>query len=420
MRKSLSRKRGTFVFIVLSVAAAALNYVAYPLLARALPAHEYVDITLALSLFTQIGTFLGSLTAVTIGLVKLSDGRSSQTLNDLQQALMRIFIIFSFVFLVLSPVIMPILATPTVYAIPVVVMLLISIPITVLTGYFNGRRDLVTVGGITFFVALFQLIAGLTTATLSHSGVLSMIAMGTIQSVTLIIILWFFRHQKLPTLRMSLLKPAKINQDTRRLIRFTIITSIAIMVINLLQLADLVFIKTLRQPEIVTQYTDTYVISRVIFFAGMIFVWPFLSNIALSDDRKNRKSFLGLCCVFAVITLGTLLFTHLFGGFIFQFIFGRTGAENIPYTLINLSGLYKLLLLPITAIALYFVVIRSYKVVLLACFSVVGIISAALITNHGSAEGLLFAMNLGTLFATIVSIAVFMFNPSTKKPREDI
>lgn len=351
-------KKSILPFILLSLFASALNYFAYPLLARLLPSSEYVNITVALSIFTQISTFLSSLSAVTIGLTKIP-GHSSM-LHRLQISLLQVFSVFGIIFLILSPLIMSSVHTPVVYALPIVLMILMSIPITIISGYLNGRQLMTKLGLVAVITASLQFITGIVTATLSNNGFLTMLCMGSVQIISIHILLRFLKDSTLPRISKELFVIEKYSSRATRLLLFVIAASFAIMAINLLQIFDLLVIKNI-DGSTAKAYTDVYIISRIVFFGGMILIWPFLGALKLDDNRSNKRAYMKLLGIFGllgVVVISTLTFA---GGYIVQLLFGQNYYGTQLNETLLLSTLYKLFFLIITAVCLYFIVFRSIK-----------------------------------------------------------
>src|SRR5688572_6640345 len=99
------RKHGPLLlFILLSGFASGLNYLTYPVLSRLLPNSEFINITVALSILTQMATFLSSIIALTVGITKSNTIKQPRKLiESLQSELINVFLFFIGLFILTAP-----------------------------------------------------------------------------------------------------------------------------------------------------------------------------------------------------------------------------------------------------------------------------------------------------------------------------
>lgn len=402
-------KRTILIFITLSIFSSALNYITYPILARILPAGQYTDITVSLSLLTQISTFLSSLIAVTIGLAKSGESDETEVINVLQTFLLQALSAIGILLLLFSPIIMRLISTPSIYAVPIVFMLIISVPITVISGYLNGKQKMVQLGLVALTTASLQLLAGIVMSFAFRSGVITMLSMGGIQIISILILLYAFRNEHIPMIDKSIFQIRKPGKKILSLLKYTLVASAAIMIVNLLQVVDIIIIKQIHDSASFI-YTDVYVVSRALFFAGMIFIWPFLGEINLSNPRKNIRIFLKLMGIFTVLTCAAIAATDIFGNSIFALLFGRNLLATGGILVVNLSILYKAFLLILTSLTLYFIVLHKYSVVAIAAVSCLLIYGLYIYLPHKTALDTLVALNIGAGASCIMSILFFLYS----------
>lgn len=411
-------KKSVLVFIILSICASALNYIIYPLFSRILAPEEYINITTSLSLFTQVSTFLSSILAITIGLSKSENDKknSSEKLELLQAFLFKLFLALTITFLLFSPVIMDKIHAPVLFAIPICTMMLLSIPILVISGYLNGKNHMIKLGTVVVISAGSQFVIGLTVALVSHSGLATMLSMSLAQIVTLAIIYTLFSKDNLPGITKSLKTRigALRGKKMSSLLMYTAFTSFAIMAISLVQIVDLFIVQSLNHAN-VKFYTDIYVVSRVVFFAGMIFIWPFLGEISLDHHHFNRKPFIKIIVYFTAITLSAIALLYFFGNDLSMLLFGVTYELQLIRDIGILSVLYKFFLLVLTAIVLYFVVLRSYVAVWLSLFASGVIFGYAELLNRDlSITHVLVNLNGIAITLAIVGIILLFRTPVRK------
>lgn len=404
-------KKSVFIFIILSLIASALNYIAYPLFARLLPSSEYVNITVSLSLFTQISTFLSSIIAITIGLSKSERDESADGKIEILQAfLFKLFIILAAVFLIISPLVMGKLNTPILFAIPISIMMFFSIPIQVISGWFNGKNQMVKLGIVVLIVASSQFIIGVSTSIITHNGLATMLSMTVAQVISLTIIYSVFSSDRLPAISRSLKTKVSTIRDKHigPLIIYTAVASLSVMAISIVQIADLLILQGLTSVNL-KFYTDIYVISRVVFFAGMIFIWPFLGEISVDHHHFNRKPFYKVIGYFTLITLMAIVALYFFGDRLTSILFGSSYSLQLIRTVGILSVLYKYFLLIITAVILYFIVLRRYTVAVLsviACTLV--LIASTIIGSHSDIIGVLLALDTIAFIVAVMSIVALL------------
>ena len=409
-------KKSIVIFVILSIVASALNYFAYPLFSRILAPTEYISITVSLSLFTQISTFLSSILAITIGLSKSENKDSSNEKIELLQAfLFKLFLIVAVIFIVISPIVMNAIHTPILFALPISLMMLFSIPIVIISGYFNGKNKMIKLGIMALISAGCQFVIGLSTSLISHNGLTTMTSMTIAQLITIAIIYAVFSGDQLPKITKSLMTPVSEIRKKHMgpIILFAASSSVAIMAIGLIQMADLLIMQNLEHGDI-KFYTDIYVISRIVFFAGMIFIWPFLGEISINDYRFNYRPFIRVISFFTIITLSAAVILYLFGNQISSAMFGTNYNLQLVSFVGILSVLYKFFLLIITAVVLYFVVLRNYIAIWLSvATSGLIFVFAEVVGKNSDMSSVLIGLNIITSMIAVASIILF-FQVATK------
>ncbi len=350
-------KRSIIIFIILSTIASAINYFAYPALGRILPATQYIDITIALSLFTQITTFLSSINAITVGFTKDNTADPKRIIHALQSSLFKVFALLIVLFLISSPLTLHIIGVPLQFSLPISLLMLTALPLTIMSGYLNGKQLMVKLGVLAIISAGFQFTFGVVAALIFHDGFITMTFMALAQICAIASIQYLFRSENLPNPLPSL-KSTK-SFLSKKVILYATVASIAIMLINLIQIADLLLI-TRNNSTDAKFYTDLYIISRIMFFAGMIFIWPFLGSLDVKHTPRNRPYLFKLIAIFVLIAFAMIIPLGIFGSDIVHLLL-NVQYETASIALIGgFSIVFKVLLLIATAITLYFMVMRSW------------------------------------------------------------
>lgn len=395
-----------------------MNYIIYPLFSRILGPDEYVNITVSLSLFTQVSAFLSSILAITIGLSKSENNKhTNEKIELLQSFLFKLFFALAVLFLIFSPIIMDKMHAPVLFALPISIMMLLSIPVLVISGYLNGKNQMIKLGFVTVISAGSQFLIGLGAALLSHDGLITMLSMTIAQVITLIIVYTVFSKDHLPGISKPLKTPLRMGRDKKmgKLIVYTALTSVAIMAISLVQIVDLFILQSLTHAN-VKFYTDIYVVSRIVFFAGMIFIWPFLGEVSLDHHHFNRKPFIKVVGYFTGITLVAVLALYFFGDKLAYGLFGAPYDLHVIREVGILSVLYKFLLLVITAIILYFVVLRSYIAVWFSlAASAIVFVFAELTSKDSSITNVLIGLNSIAIVVAIIGVVLLLRIPIQTK-----
>lgn len=412
-------KKAVLIFVILSIIASGLNYFLYPVLSRVLGPLEYVDVTVALSLFTQISAFLSSIIAITIGLSKSADvSAANKKIEALQSFILRLFSIIALLFLAISPLVMPLVDTPILFAVPIALMMLFTIPIQIISGYLNGKNKLIKLGAITVFCALVQFTVGITVASLTHSGLFALLAMSVSQLLSIALIYKLLPADGIPNVVTSLKTPLSSLKtlNMKKILIYTGIASLAIMAINVVQVADLLVLQSLEGSG-AKFYADIYVISRAVFFAGTIFIWPFLGEIDIANLKKNRRPFVKVISYFTAIAIATIIALVFFGDTIAQLLFNAQYTLETVSMIGVLSVIYKLLLLIIMASVLYFVVLRSYTGVVLAALVTISIfvVTQILGKNPDMSTALWWLNGTAAVYAIVSIVLVFFYRTKQEK-----
>lgn len=401
-------KKSVAFFALFSIVASALNYIIYPLLARLLPANDYVDITVALSLFTQISAYLSSIIAITIGISKKHPLKAAETISQLQLFLLKSFLVLASILMLLSPILLPPLHVQVQFIIPICLMMIFSIPITIISGYLNGLNAMTKLGSVALVSATSQFVVALCTAAITHNAFATMLSMVVAQMLTVAILYKSFSSMSLPRLLPDP-KAAGARLITRRLKVYTLFAALSIMAISLAQVADLLLIRKLYGVD-AKFYTDIYVISRVVFFAGMILIWPFLGSIKTSILKNNIKPYVTLVGLFVAMGLAASVALWTGGQTIASILFGESYGPKLIGDIGFLSVMFKVFMLIITATVLYYVVLHRATAIVIASWSSVLVICYGLFLNvHASIASVLLDLNylLGGTAVICVSLVIF-------------
>ncbi len=397
-------KKGTsfIIFFIFSIAASFLNYLTYPILSRLLQSAEFINTTVALSLLSQMSMFLSSIVALTIGLTKEgSESSAKKTIEQLQQELMLIFLALILLFLGSSVFIFKPISLEASFAIPISIMLLLSIPISIYSGYMNGKGKLVKLAAIALITSSLQLLLAVIAASVSGNGLVSLLGMTMGQVVALCLILFLFKSDNLPRVSIQIKNRSLARTvEMQALIKYTLFASIGVLLINILQISDLLIFKA--RPNDVIMYTDIYIISRVVFFAGIIFIWPLLAKVDIEDRHKNIKPLAQFAVLVSLMGAAAITFMAIEGELITKTLFGTAYPQVTLTQVSSYAIIFKCLFLILTALTLYCIVIRSYLAFWVPLIIAAGITTLACMTSVATPQlNILIILNL-TAFSGVV------------------
>ncbi len=392
-------------FIFLSGVASFFNYAIYPVLSRVLGDNEFVRITVALALFTQLSSFMLSIVALTIGLSKeVNPVKSKNVIEKLQAVLTHLFLVLIVFLLVFSPFFLDKLHLPATMLVPVCFMLAMSVTISIISGYLNGKQKLIKLGFAIALSSLLQFAFSVGFGIATKSGVVALNAMALGTFISILIIYRAYRSEDLPRPLSVFSHKTELyrSKEMRSLIWFTVLASLAMLAANILSVIDLLIVNS-RQVD-AKVYTDIYVVSRIVFFGGMLFVWPFLSKIDVRQSAKNTPLLLKLIGIFAAITLVASIIIFALGEQVTEILLGsRYGSDVDINTLAILAILYKFVFLIVLTLTLYFIAMRSYWAISLPVI-LLGAIGLFTLTIGQSASSLQLITGL-----TIVSASCTLF-----------
>lgn len=328
----------------------------YPLLARILGRDDFTDTNVALALVSQITSMMSAVVALAISETLYNPKKKGEAVTFLQAQVTRLYGVVMLIFIVASPLIFSLVRLPMSFIIPLSAVLFFTVPIAIISGYFNGKSMLSKLGAVGMIVASSQFVLAIIFGYVSKSGNLSILGMALGQAVAIYICYRIFKDERLPKIRDSL-APGKFASTTSQSHSAIVVASLTILSLNILQIADLLLInaKGIEQQ----MYSDISIVSRVVFFGASMFIWVFLSKIRLNDSKSNANSFLTLSAIALVIFIISSLVFFFMGDTILKAI---TGANyylpDIRFIGIA-SMLYRIIYVLNISIVLYLIVTRN-------------------------------------------------------------
>jgi O-antigen/teichoic acid export membrane protein len=379
-------------------------------LARILEDKEFISITLGLALFTQLSSFTLAIVALTIGISKQRDDKKPrETIEKLQTVITHLFLILLAFFLITAPLYFQRLQIDGLLLVPISLMLFLSLVMSVISGYLNGKKKLVKLGIVLACSSGLQLILCGFAALIFKSGFAALNAMAFGAGIAIATTYVLYKDENLPRFYSVFIHKLDIykQKNMRDIIKFAILSSISVLVINILVILDLLVINSRRVDA--KLYTDIYVISRVVFFSGILFVWPFLSNINIVVLKQNNKLVLRLFGVFILLGVLSLVLMYAFASQLTNIFLGSQYPfdTNLKYFTL-MAVIYKLIYLFILTLTLYFIVIRNYWGIILPILLLfINALLLWLIGSNANSITTLNTINAGSFVGLIVGLIVF-------------
>lgn len=405
-------------FVVLSLIGSFFNYITYPVLARVLPDNQFVSMTVALSLLTQMSTIMSSLVAISTSITKEKDADANNKIEILQTVIIYLLLVLILIFLIVSPLVLPAINLNYLYLIPICSMLLFAVPVSVISGYLNGKKLLVKLGLVVAGYAVIQFIFSVYVGIISKSGIQSLIAMALGQLISIVFIYIFLRNDQLPNV-LKIIEHNKVDifsKNIKKLVLFTILSSVGVMIVNLLQITDLLAVQSRNIDN--KMYTDLYIIGRAVFFAGTIFIWPLVSSAELKNGKHNLmlfKKFILTILFFGILSIAAIAF---FGRTVTTVLFGTSYSANTYSTIGVVSIVYKLVYIILYSLIVFFTVMKNKLAFTLpVVLALANIIYLAVLPKNISTIGMLTGLTAIATTGLCAGLYLLIKSPDSTKAK---
>lgn len=360
-------------YFIFSILASLLNYMMYPLLARILERDDFTSTNVALALVTQITSMMSAVVALAISETLHNPKKKGESVSVLQSQVTRLYGIVMAIFILTSPFVFRLVNLPLRFIIPLSAVLFFTVPIAIISGYFNGKSLLSKLGAVGLIVAGFQFILAIIFGYISKSGYLSVLGMALGQALAIFVCYRIYSNERLPKIRETLFLNRSRPSDSQSH-KVIVTASLCLLFLNVLQIADLLLINAIGTEQQV--YSDISIVSRVVFFGASMFIWVFLSKIRLGNSADNTKYFLNLVSIsFGILLIASLVF-YFEGDTILGIITG-TAYDLADIRLIGIASmLYRIIYVLNITIVLYLIVTRNKHVVLVPIWLVMATLFA--------------------------------------------
>lgn len=358
---------------MLSVFAAGLNYILYPILTRTLSPAEFGDFAAVVALSNQVAAVLLAFNLVSIYLVKFNtESEAREKAQSVQKVLIWLFIVLTGMLLLSAPFTRSLLNLSSTESIIIISLIQLSaVPAVIWTGYLQGHKQLAQVGVYNVASALGKLIfaAGLS-ITFGVVGGLWGLLVGAVSGLLTI---HFLAGRKLPSLRVVFNKLKPEEKTFLTSMRTYVIGSIFVVgVFGILQNLDITLAKAMFSTDEAGVYGGVSILSNSLYYLSFLLVWVILPEIS-ADNPKNNRRVLGTAYkLMALLTVGVLGAEYILRDQITGLLLGPDFRNQ--GTVLITASIFQLSLVASALYAFYLLVMRKKRAVLFAaCIAIVTI-----------------------------------------------
>ncbi len=353
------------LFGVLSLTGALFNYALYPVLVRTLSAKEFGDFAVIVAISNQILGILLAFNIISIYLVKAHEEEKARNhAQVIQKFLIWVFLGATATMLVASPYLRNLLRVQDISSFFILALILLTaIPGIIWTGYLQGNKELVRVGGFNISAALAKFIfASMLAIAFGSNGGLLGILCGALVGL---VVLRLVPGVRLPSIG-SLFK--KSGSEEHRFIiglkSYILLCLLVVGVLSFLQNYDIILAKALFDPAVAGVYSGISILSNALYYVCFLLIWIILPEIEIENRANNRRMLVTGYKLLAMLGLVALSVELVFKSFLAKLLLGASFANQ--GNLLIFATLYQLTLVAITLYGFYLLLCRQKSSILLA------------------------------------------------------
>lgn len=280
----------SILFSVISIFAAATNYITYPLLVRIIGPEKFGDYATISAISNQLLVILSSVNIVLVfATKKYGEEKSAEYMIRLQRYALFIYMALGALLAVSSTFLKARLSIESGWLFVILLLILITaIPSLIWTGYLQGKKELVRISVYTLVSSIFRLLSACVLGYYFGSkGAVLGILFGAILAV---IVMYYYPGVKLNNPVRVFSSSNTARQINVLAVRPLFITaSIATVILGVLQNLDILVAKALFEPYSAGLYSSLSVLSNALYFVSFMMIWIVLPEISLSDSSVNRR-----------------------------------------------------------------------------------------------------------------------------------
>jgi O-antigen/teichoic acid export membrane protein len=362
------------LFVTLSLTAAVINYVLYPVLARLFNLREFGDYVTIVSLSNQVMGVLLAFSVISIALVKqYGEAEAGNKAQIIQKVLLWLFLVLSILILLFTPLLKNLLNIQHAVSFFILsLILLLSVPANIWVGFLQGHKEQIRVGIFTVCSAVLKFVCIILLAT--RYGVVGGLYGFFLGALLGLFVLHYLPGRDVPKLN-TLFKPLK---DTDKAFiheykAYIIQTIFAVAGLVFLQNFDLNRAKVLLDPNIAGMYGGISVLSNALYYVAFLIIWILLPEFSLLHPHINKRILRTAFTLIASMAIAVVIGGLAFGDKILTLLLGQNFAHQ-GNTLV-VASLYQISLVSVTLYVFYLLVLRQRRSiiltgsVLLTCFA---------------------------------------------------
>ena len=367
----------SLIYAVLSVAAAAFNYLLYPTVARTLSVSQFGEFVVLISLVTQISGMFIAFSVLSLYFGSNKTVGSKDDINKIQKGLFFLVAVLCLIVSVFSPLFTDLLnLSLPIYLLIAVATILLSIPSSFWTGYLQGageyqRVGIFSVAGAAFKLILVVILGSLMTLT----GTLLAVFVSSLLALALF---WVLPGEKPPVFSGLILKRSDwlVIRKYRKIIYSFLVSTFLLLVA---QIFDVTSIKIMLDAHSSGIYAGISTIAKIVFFVGAIIIWIVLPEIAKPDRAHSKKMINKTYLLLAIISFGFILLLKFAGSFITELALGSDYSGHTA--MLIWSALFQVGILFLTFQTLTLLVLGRRRFIALLILLIIGFFIASSLGN---------------------------------------
>lgn len=304
--------RQSAVFFAGSMLVAVFNYAYHPTVSRLLNVADFGEVQTLISLFTQLGIFLGAFSIVIVNVTANIDDQDEKNLviNGLRKISFYVVGILFILMILFSSELKDFFNFQNIYPFVVLAFLFpLSLLVSFRSSYLQGRNDFISVSSAGLITAIGRIVFA---AALIYLGWKSMGAIAGLvlaQSLALAFVFYKTKNELRPGFKIDkkLKNRININQE----IKFGGLVFVVMGCLAFLSSGDVTIVKHYFDPETAGLYSGISAIAKIIFFVTGPIVGVLLPAVKINAKYgENRKTLIKAVLLITAIG-GTALLTFI-------------------------------------------------------------------------------------------------------------
>lgn len=359
--------KNNFIFFIGSMAVAVLNYLYHPILGRMMNVADFGEVQSLISLFTQLGVFIGVFNVITVNITANNEdsGERDAVISALRKISLYITGALFLLIVAASAMLRDFFQFSSFYPfISLAFLLLTGVSFTFRKAFLQGISDFKAVSWAGIIFAGGKLIFAVM---LVYFGWRSLGAISGLLIAQLLALFYVFAKTK-KNLDLDFFIKNKIATVIKAECKYALLIFLSTAAITFLYTADVLMVKHWFPPEEAGLYSGIATIARIIFFATGSVSGVLLSAVKIKNAHGENRKILKKGSILTLLIAGAGLFVFtVFTDFIINILIG---SRYIP--LAPLLGELSLLLSMVSLINLLFFYFLALRRSIIIAASLVG------------------------------------------------